>query len=138
MTPRGWRAGTVLTKKLADGQYHYAQLLAFPWARVFDLATEQPSTDPVAVAASPVLFTITAHRTLATQWAAVGPAPADVALPDQYLHDDDEPDDWSIIDPAGNLRPATEQECAGLEPAMVYEPEHIAQRLLDPQIHTRW
>jgi hypothetical protein len=42
-----------------------------------------------------------------------------------------DPDHYQIIDDEGNIRDATREETEGLEPAAVWEPEHIADRLED-------
>jgi hypothetical protein len=43
----------------------------------------------------------------------------------------DDVDHCQIIYAGAEMRPATPEECAGLEPAAVWEPEHIADRLQD-------
>lgn len=142
MPPTRWVPGAVIAAELADHQWHYGRLLKFPWAAFYDLRTTRVVTEAARVIDHPVLFTIAAQKDLATQWVTIAVVKLDGTLRPpaaQYLHHpDDDPDDWSIIDAQDNIRPASASECAGLEPAMVYEPEHIAQRLLDPDAPNRW
>ncbi len=137
-----WVPGAVITAELADHQWYYGRLLEFPWAAFYNLHTTRAVTDAAQVINHPVRFTIAAQKDLAADWRTIAVVKLDDALGPpaaQYLHDpEDDPDDWSIIDAQGNIRPASAAECAGLEPAMVYEPEHISQRLLDPDVTTRW
>ena len=136
MAQQRWRAGVVIRKSLEDGWTYYARLLEFPWAVFYKHRTKTPSDDLAAITAHPVLFTIAAHKDLLAknEWEVVGHLALDGSLTPpraQAVWDLDDPDGCQIIDDQGEMRPATPEECEGLEPAAVWEPEHIADRLRD-------
>jgi Immunity protein 26 len=129
-----WQAGAVIRKKLSDGSFYYACLLEFPWVAFYHHRSRLPEDDLVAITKRPVIFTIAAHKDLLAkdQWQTIGHVPVDGSLQPpaaQAIWDD--PDNCQIIDAEGDMRPATPEECAGLEPAAVWEPEHIDDRLRD-------
>jgi len=124
----------VIRKKLGDGLLYYARLLEFPWAAFYRHRTSQPENDLAAIAKHDVLFTIAAHKDLLAknQWEPIGTLPPDGSLhPPAAQAIWDDADHCQIIDANGDMRPATPEECAGLEPAAVWEPEHIDDRLED-------
>jgi hypothetical protein len=129
-----WRPGAVISKQLDDGWTYYARLLEFPWAVFYRYRTKTAAEDAKTVASHPVLFTIAVHKSLLTDggWEGFGYLPLDGSLqpPDAQAVWDD-PDHCQIIDRDGEMRPATPAECKGLEPAAVWEPEHVADRLQD-------
>lgn len=129
-----WQEGSIIRKSLDDGWTYYGRLLAFPWAAFYRLRTKEPSGDLHEITASPVLFIIAAHKDLAArnQWAPIGRLPLEASLrPPEAQAVWDDAGTCQIIDAEGEMRPATPEECEGLEPAAVWEPEHIADRLQD-------
>lgn len=136
MAEARWEPGTTIRKSLADGHTYYGRLLEFPWAVFYDHRTEQPEDDPAAIVDHAPLFTVAAHKDLLAEgeWEAIGVVPLDGSLQppkEQFIQDDLDPDDCQIINDAGEIRPATREECEGLEAAAVWEPEHIDDRLVD-------
>jgi hypothetical protein len=139
MATRRWMPGTIVRKRLDDGFTYYAQLLNFPWVAFYDLRMEEADEDLEDLArmtAHPILFTVSAHKDLLAdgEWEPIGRLPLDGSLRpphQQFIQDPNDPSDCQIIDDQGNLRAATPEECEGLEAAAVWEPEHIADRLMD-------
>jgi hypothetical protein len=136
MAKQRWEPGTVIRTTNADGDTYYGRLLEFPWAAFYDLRTEQPLDDLQAIVAAPVAFTVAAHKDLIAknQWEAIGSVALDGSLQppaEQAMIDVLDPDHHQIIDAEGNIRDATAAEVAGLEPAAVWDPEHVVDRLDD-------
>src|SRR5262245_22648398 len=121
--------GNVIAKTLDDGWTYYGRLLEFPWAVFHRYRTRQPVDDLAAVTASPVLFIVAAHKDLLArgQWDVIGHLPLDgsVQPQPQAIWDIVDPTRCRIIDTDGETRAATPEECEDLEPAAVWEPEHI-------------
>jgi hypothetical protein len=129
-----WRAGAVISKALPDGWTYYGRLLEFPWVAFYKHRTKAASDDVEAVTGSQVLFTLAAHKDLTapSEWRTIGQQPLEPSLGPphaQAVWDDD--GSCQIIDAEGEMRAATPAECKGLEPAAVWEPDHIADRLQD-------
>ena len=125
-----------MRRTLRDGNTYYGRLLEFPWAAFYDLRTSTPEDDMEKIAGHGARFTIAAQKDLVTEWETLGVIPLDGSLQppaEQYIHDEADPGDWRIIDAAGEIRPATQEECEGLEPAEVYEPEHVEARLTESE-----
>jgi hypothetical protein len=134
MANKRWQPGNVIRKSVEDGWTYYGQLLEFPWAVFYRRRTQDPDADIAAITASPVAFTVAAHKDLISmgEWRSIGSTgiPAGVAPPaEQAIWDD--PDHCRIIDLQSNMRAATVEECDRLEVAAVWEPEHIEDRLSD-------
>lgn len=134
MAIKRWQADTLIAKTLDDGWTYYARLLEFPWAAFYRHRTKGRSDALADIAGQPVLFTLAAHKDLVArnEWQPIGRVAPDPALGPpkaQAMWDDD--GTCHILDDKGVMRPATPAECRGLEPAAVWEPEHIADRLMD-------
>jgi hypothetical protein len=136
MATTHWEPGTTIRRSLDDGYTYYGRLLEFPWAVFYDHRGEAPEDDPSAVVDHAPLFTVAAHKDLLAEgeWEGIGVVPLDGSLrppKEQFIQDDLDPDDCQIINDEGEMRPATREECEGLEAAAVWEPEHLAERLVD-------
>jgi len=136
MAKKRWEHGNVVTKTLDDGWTYYARLLESPWVAFYRHRTKQTADDLAKVVASPVLFTIATHKDLVTNgaWKLAGHIPLDGSLEPpraQAVWDMDDPTKCEIIDDQGDMRPATPEQCELLEPAAVWAPEHIDDRLKD-------
>lgn len=128
--------GTVIRKALPDGHIYYGRVLEGAWVAFYDLRTAEPVDDLERIVANRPLFVLAAHKDLLAhdEWEALGVVPLDGSLqppPQQFIQDLHDPKRCRIIDLGGHIRPATREECVGLEPAAVWEPEHIADRLMD-------
>lgn len=135
MAKKSWQAGNVIRKTLGN-QTYYGRLLEFPWATFYDYRTDQPVDDLDQITSRPVLFTLAAHKDLIAKgyWETIGRRPLEPSLGPpaaQRMVDVLDSNHYRIIDDEGNIREATREETEGLEPAAVWEPEHIADRLED-------
>jgi hypothetical protein len=135
MARKRWQPGSVIRKRLGDGWNYYARLMEFPWAAFYDHRTKQPEDDLDAITPRPVRFTIAVHKDLLAEkeWEPIGRRPLDGSLqrPRAQVIWGIDPQHPRIMDDHGAIRPATPKECEGLEPAAVWEPEHVADRLMD-------
>jgi hypothetical protein len=127
-----WKPNTIIQRQLDDGFWYYGRLIEFPWAAFYRFRSKSSENAIDEVVQSEVLFIIAAHKSLLEYWKPVAKAEPDkrVHIPDAQAVWDS-PDECQIIDAKGEMRPATPEECRGLEPAAVWEPEHIADRLQD-------
>jgi hypothetical protein len=108
--------------------------LEFPYAAFYDLRTLAPLGDLEAIASRPILFRLAVHQTSLDVWEIVGHQPLDEAMQQSFDRFMQSPADHSrctIVDRAGHERPARPAECVRLERVAVWEPGHVADRLLD-------
>jgi hypothetical protein len=133
MAQKRWKPGDVVRKSMSDGWTYYARLLEFPWAVFYKHRTREPSANLSEVTSKPVLFTLAAHKSILAvgQWESIGNVRLDGSLTPPKAQAIRRYNSYSIIDVTGSMRPATPQECEGLEPAAVWEPNHIDDRLQD-------
>jgi len=133
---RKGKPGDIVRIDLGDGRYTYGQLLADPYVAVYDFPTTGEATAMAEVVGKPILFIVAVYdRAIGRRgWPIVGQAPPGsphIAVPDQFMQDMANPANLRIIDVEGNIRPATFEECAGLERCAVWEAEHVAERIRD-------
>lgn len=119
--------GAVLRVDFAPGWHTYALTLTDAEFAFFDAATqaELPAEEAVR---RPVLFRWCINNDAVTsgRWPRVGKAPVPAGLAASI------PKATALRDGIyqnGVIRPATPEECEGLEPAAVWEPEHAEARL---------
>jgi hypothetical protein len=133
-TPAKWKPDAIAAKTLDDGFTYYVRLLEFPYAAFYRYRTKGESQAIGEVVAQPVMFTIAVHKSLLgkKEWQVIGQAAPDpdVRRPRELAMFND-PLGCKIIDEQNMIRRATLQECEGLEPAAVWEPEHVADRVQD-------
>jgi hypothetical protein len=130
------QAGAVVKIPLGDGTHTYGRLLVKPYVEVYDSVTREEITDLESIVAKPVLFTVSVfdHAITKGRWPIVSKLPYDeetAELPLQFLQDVADPRRCRLIDAWGNITPASIEECAGLERAAVWEPEHVEDRIRD-------
>jgi hypothetical protein len=133
MAQKRWRPGDVVRKTLSDGWTYYARLLEVPWVAFYKHRAKEPGADLNEIVSKPVLFTLAVFKNFLApgQWESIGNvrlngSPAAPKAQAIYRFNS-----YSILDATGAMRPATRQECEGLEPAAVWEPNHIDDRLQD-------
>jgi hypothetical protein len=135
--PSRFKPGLVLRIPLDDGTHAYGRILATkPFMAFHDYRTTEEAPDPLEVARSPVLFVLATSAALkkADDWEPVGVVSLEVVdtpIPDLFWQDIGNPRHVKIIDYLGNERPATVEECRGLERYSVWHASHIADRLRD-------
>lgn len=126
--------GSVVQVPLGDGSHSYGQILAEADFAFFDIRSSGPIT-AAEVVNRPVLFRVAVmnHAVTSGRWPIVGSAPirSDLQRPQQkFIQDKLNPNQFEIYF-GGQIRPASREECAGLEAAAVWEPEHVEDRLRD-------
>ena len=129
-----WQVGTYLSIPLSDGSFGYGRVLSDPYLAFYDYRTAAPELDLDVIAARAVLFSLAVRKKGLEHWLALGvqALTGAVAAPVvQFMQSLADPRDCVIFASAGVERPATPEECIGLERAAVWEAAHIEQRLLD-------
>lgn len=126
--------GTFLRIPLADGTFGYGRKLDEPYTAFYNHRTRQPSDDLDAIEARPVLFTVAVRTSTIKAWARLGKRKltGEVAKPVVGFHQDAvDLDKCIIFDTTGAERPATPDECEGLERDSSWDAHHVESRLLD-------
>jgi hypothetical protein len=125
--------GGVLKVPLGGGWHAYAWTLPEVDFALFDLRTdaEMPVTEVVI---HPVAFRVGVNGSvyLDGRWPRIGKVapPPEVLAPVATFTQDAISGRFSLY-LAGDIRPATRAECAGLERCAVWAPEHVEDRLRD-------
>jgi len=126
--------GDIVRIDLGDGFHTYGRVLEDASFAFYDgrVSEEMPVDQIIAL---PILFLVAVMNYAVTsgRWAIVGTAPLDDSLlnpPPRFIQDALRKDLFRIYD-KGQIRPATKEECIGLEPAAVWDPEHVEDRLRD-------
>lgn len=130
-------------------RWTFGRLLHVPFIRVFDLdSVSSPSISDII--ASPTLFVVavTKRALQRTRWPIVANTQYDEAsetplIPPNFAQDIADPERCEIVDALGQSIPATREQCKGLECLMVWDPEHVEQRLRDhyagtPNVHVEY
>jgi hypothetical protein len=125
--------GAVLRVPLGKRYHAYAWTLVEADFAFFDLRAE--SVVPVEeVVRHPIAFRVAVHKSawVTGRWQRVGKVepPADVLAPVPTFIQDPLSGRFSIY-VLGDIRPATREECLGLERCAVWEAEHVEDRLRD-------
>ncbi len=131
---KNYKSGTFLRIPLADGSFGYGRAVSELHTAFYDHRTAEPSEDLDAIEASPVLFTVAVRVFSDSGWVVLGirPLEGEVAKPVvAFMQDLVDYRKCEIFDTAGMDRPATPEECIGLERASVWDDCHIEERLLD-------
>ena len=119
-----------------DSTYHtYARILRDASFAFYDSRTKEDISDLSKIASSPILFIVAVFNDAVTRgrWVKVGKLrlePHLLKLPPKFIRDSIDPTQFSIYE-FGKIRPATREECQGLERAAVYEPRNVEERLRD-------
>ena len=126
--------GAIVKIPLGNGWHSYGQILDEPEIAFFDLRTEtEPSSREIA--GRPILFRLWVMNYAVTsgRWLKVGTAQLSDDLRQPVPRFKQDP-----IDPAAlsiyldeKETPASPEECANLERAAVWDPEHVEDRLRD-------
>jgi len=130
------KPGAVLRVDLDEGWHTYARILdPVPMVAFYDCRVSAPMDDLRAIAGRPVLFVLAvsgqAHK---GHWPKVGDVPPDaspVPIPAQFMQDIATGQCQIVDKDVFNARPATPEECLGLERVAVWDPTHVEERLRD-------
>lgn len=126
--------GTFILVPLADGTFGYGRVVKDPYMAFYDLRTPTPQFELDAVAGAPVLFTVAVNGSGRGGWSAIGAAPleGEVARPPRFfIQNAFDLRDCTIFEVGGTSRPATPEECVGLEAASAWSTGNVQNRLLD-------
>ncbi|MGE3807421.1 MAG: immunity 26/phosphotriesterase HocA family protein [Gemmataceae bacterium] len=129
------RVGDVIAIPLNDGMNGYGRVLREPLIAFYDFQCElHPPLEKIV--SSPVAFVIFVmnHPITDGSWPVLGTAPLTAELGVEPLFFKKDPITGALAiyrDSTGDERPATRDECAQLECAAVWDPEHVVSRLRD-------
>jgi hypothetical protein len=123
--------GDVLKILLGDGTHVYACVLPDASYAFYDSrGTEEMAVE--LIANRPILFIVAVmdYAIKEGRWPVVGHISFDdePVLPPKFIQDPVDKARFSLYE-NGVIKPATRQECIGLERAAVWEPEHVEDRL---------
>jgi hypothetical protein len=126
--------GAILKVPLDERRHTYAQTLNEADFAFFDARTDKelPIHDIIS---RPVLFREAVHKSAwnTGRWKRVGKAPLTPELSKpvpKFIQDKLQPDRFSIY-LGGDIRPATKEECVGLQQCSVWDGPNIEERLRD-------
>jgi hypothetical protein len=127
--------GSIVAIPLPDGTYGYGRVLREPLIAFYDLQSSEIL--PVdAVLPRSVAFTLWVmnHPITDGHWPVIGSAPQTSDLVDEPLFFKRDAITGALTiyrDSSGEEVPATKEQCASLERAAVWEPDHVIERLQD-------
>ncbi|MFT3793297.1 immunity 26/phosphotriesterase HocA family protein [Flavobacterium sp.] len=128
--------GSILEIQLQDGYLGYAQILNGGCA-FFDYHSKKRPDSFDFLYDAPILFILKVYDSTITKgkWLKVGKIPIKEelqVLPFKFIQDSLNPNLFELYNPnTGEITPATKSQCIGLEPAAVWEAEHVESRLND-------
>jgi hypothetical protein len=127
--------GDVVMIDLGDGFHSYARVLPEALFAFYDGRFEG-DIPIVKIISLSVLFQVPVmdHAVKRGRWKIIGNAALEDFLlnpPPRFIQDPLRKDVFEIYEKGGRIRPATKDECIGLERAAVWEPTHIEDRLRD-------
>lgn len=127
--------GNVIAIPLSDGHYGYGRILREPMIAFYDLRSSEIL--PVdTVLSSSIAFTVFVMNYPISEghWQVIGSAPLESGLLKEPLFFKKDPINGALTiyrDSSGEEVPATKEQCADLECAAVWNPDHIIDRLQD-------
>jgi hypothetical protein len=133
MMPQKRTAGDIVRVPLGDGTHTYARVLPEATFAFYDSRSAEllPVTEVVK---KPVLFFVAVmNRAIKERrWEITGHVPLETGFqsPPRFIQDALNKKRFEIYQ-HGRIRPATRQECVGLERQAVWEPEHVEDRIRD-------
>jgi len=129
------RLGDVVRIPLSSGCFGFGWVLRNPLMAFFDLCLDEPLPPLCEVVARPVAFKLWVMNYAVTKglWPVIGRSelpPEQLVVP-RLFKVDLMSGSLSTTSGGGEERPATREECEGLERAAVWDPEHVVSRLED-------
>jgi hypothetical protein len=134
MRKRRQKPGTFVRIPLADGAFGYGRILKPPHSAFYNYRTALPDSDLDRIASNSVLFKIVVRYLPGSRWEFIGWKELESHLTEpviRFTQDLGDVKKCTIFDAAENGRPATPEECVGLEASAVWDPHHVEGRLLD-------
>ncbi|MFD3993469.1 immunity 26/phosphotriesterase HocA family protein [Streptomyces sp. NPDC058583] len=126
--------GAYVRIPLPDGSYGYGRVLSDAYTGFYDYRTTRPSADLDDIDTRPLLFAQAVRLRDGDRWEPIGSRPLEGEVACPVVRFTQERADFrkcTIFDSEGAVRPATPEECVGLERAAVWDAHHIERRLLD-------
>ncbi len=130
-----WENGAILKIPLDDVWFIYGQMLPHENCEiaVYDSRTKV-DINPNDIIRYPVLFRVAVHKSVYNngKWIKTGKAsiPKDLSQPRETYIEDVISDKFSIYK-LGDIRPASKEECIGLDCCAVWEANHVEDRIND-------
>jgi|SRR5882762_1686079 len=125
--------GDIVEIPLGDETHTYAHVLQEASFGVYDCRVHEELTMEQVVS-RPVLFFVAVmdYAIKTGRWRIVGHSPLDLLprRPPTFIQDAMNRDSFSIYE-NGQIRPATREQCIGLERTAVWDPEHVEERIRD-------
>jgi hypothetical protein len=128
------RVGDIVKIDQGDGFHSYARVLEEGLFAFYDSRTrEDLSIDQILARAVLFIVPVMNHAVTRGRWRVMGNASLEEALknpPPRFMQDALDPDLFRIYE-KGKIRPASKEECVGLEREAAWDPTHIEDRLRD-------
>jgi hypothetical protein len=127
------KPGDILKVGIDNVSHTYARILNDASVAFYDCKTSEELKDIEKIILSPVLFIITVNREvlISGEWPKIGSIPLEDHLkknPPKYIKAFGHKNRFEIYD-NGKIRPATKDECLGLELMASWAKQHIEERL---------
>ncbi len=129
-----YKPGSFLRIPLVDGSFGYGRVLELPFDAFYNYRTTSPDSDLERIASKPILFRIVVSHPYPKSWELIGWREIEERLTQpivQFSLEVGPARRCTIFDNLGNEREASPRECIGLEPATVWEPHGVENRLFD-------
>lgn len=129
---QAWRDGDVLKIPLKEATA-YCQMVRHPFFAFFSAFEEDCTVEEVISSSIIFRLAVSDQAYKGGRWRRIGSAPLklEVAKPLMFFACDRVTKAFATVDEVGRQTPATEADCAGLEAAAVWDPEHVEDRLSD-------
>jgi hypothetical protein len=128
-----WTPGNVLAIQLESGRYAYGRVIELPLVAFYDLSSALclPVTQVVAARIAFQVW-VMKYAVGNKHWRVIGNVPLEPHLLEQPTFFKQDPINGKLSLYRQNVeRPASLEECIGLERAAAWDPEHIESRLSD-------
>lgn len=127
--------GAIVNIPLENRNHTYGRILGEASFAIYDCITTDKIKQLEAITSCPILFIVAVYNDVITEgrWEKTGFVPLEQTLqklPPKYIRDAINPDTFRIYE-NGQMRPASKEECIGLEVASVWEPNQVEERIND-------
>ena len=127
--------GAIVEIPFEPGKKSYARILGEASFAFYDYINTGEDIILTDLIARPILFVVAVYNDAVTRgrWKKIGRIPLEPQLqklPLKFIQDSLDKNSFSIYD-NGIIRPASKEECVGLEREAVWEPEHMESRIAD-------
>ncbi|WP_073288628.1 Imm26 family immunity protein [Hymenobacter psychrotolerans] len=129
--------GAVIEIDLRNGYYAYGKILAGADYGIYDSYTTQRIQSVKEVIGKPFIFIVAVNNYAINgrRWLKIGKDTSTATEqnhPLKFIQDPLKLERFELYDPVmGTIKPASKQDCAGLERCSVWAPEHVEERIVD-------